>query len=141
MINQLSSAQKSRRWEHLPNTDSTGLEQRSLRSQCNHASVVARMPRSPRGYGFAKRLPHKEISRRKIPSAYFWCGRRDLNPYSVNHTPLKRARLPVPPLPHIKHLCFITRRRSPRFTESSLPRTFDIIHHRKRFVNTFFENS
>ena len=55
----------------------------------------------------------KEISRWGIPSAYFWCGRRDLNPYSVNHTPLKRARLPVPPLPHIKHLYFITRRRSP----------------------------
>ncbi len=29
------------------------------------------------------------------------CGRRDLNPYGVLHTPLKRARLPVPPLPHI----------------------------------------
>ncbi len=29
-----------------------------------------------------------------------WCGKRDLNPYGVNHTPLKRARLPVPPLPH-----------------------------------------
>ncbi len=29
------------------------------------------------------------------------CGKRDLNPYGVNHTPLKRARLPVPPLPHI----------------------------------------
>ena len=28
------------------------------------------------------------------------CGKRDLNPYGVNHTPLKRARLPVPPLPH-----------------------------------------
>ncbi len=27
------------------------------------------------------------------------CGKRDLNPYGVNHTPLKRARLPVPPLP------------------------------------------
>ena len=31
----------------------------------------------------------------------FWCGRRDLNPYGVIHTPLKRARLPVPPLPHV----------------------------------------
>ncbi len=30
----------------------------------------------------------------------FLCGKRDLNPYSVNYTPLKRARLPVPPLPH-----------------------------------------
>ena len=31
----------------------------------------------------------------------FWCEKRDLNPYSVNYTPLKRARLPVPPLSHI----------------------------------------
>ena len=44
----------------------------------------------------------------------YWCEKRDLNPYGVNHTPLKRARLPVPPLSHIKHLCFVTRRRSPR---------------------------
>ena len=29
----------------------------------------------------------------------FWCGRRELNPYDSHHTPLKRARLPVPPLP------------------------------------------
>ena len=29
------------------------------------------------------------------------CGKRDLNPYGVNHTPLKRARLPVPPLPRL----------------------------------------
>ena len=28
-----------------------------------------------------------------------WCGKRELNPYGENHTPLKRARLPVPPLP------------------------------------------
>ena len=37
------------------------------------------------------------------PNIFFvgalWCGKRDLNPYGVNHTPLKRARLPVPPLP------------------------------------------
>ena len=31
---------------------------------------------------------------------FCWCGKRDLNPYGVNHTPLKRARLPVPPLSH-----------------------------------------
>ncbi len=30
----------------------------------------------------------------------FRCGKRDLNPYGNSHTPLKRARLPVPPLPH-----------------------------------------
>ena len=27
-----------------------------------------------------------------------WCERRDLNPYVLLHTPLKRARLPIPPL-------------------------------------------
>ena len=32
---------------------------------------------------------------------YFWCERRDLNPYESPHTPLKRARLPIPPLSHI----------------------------------------
>ena len=30
-----------------------------------------------------------------------WCERRDLNPYELPHTPLKRARLPIPPLSHI----------------------------------------
>ena len=29
--------------------------------------------------------------------AYSWCERRDLNPYESPHTPLKRARLPIPP--------------------------------------------
>lgn len=29
---------------------------------------------------------------------YLWCERRDLNPYESPHTPLKRARLPIPPL-------------------------------------------
>ena len=29
-----------------------------------------------------------------------WCGHRDLNSDGVNHTPLKRTRLPVPPWPH-----------------------------------------
>ncbi len=36
------------------------------------------------------------------------CGKRDLNPYGVNHTPLKRARLPVPPLPHRRTLSCAT---------------------------------
>ena len=38
-----------------------------------------------------------------VLSFSFWCGKRDLNPYGVNHTPLKRARLPVPPLPRVTH--------------------------------------
>ena len=28
------------------------------------------------------------------------CGRRDLNPYPLPDTPLKRARMPIPPRPH-----------------------------------------
>ena len=31
---------------------------------------------------------------------FIWCGRWDLNPHGFTHTPLKRARLPISPLPH-----------------------------------------
>ena len=34
-------------------------------------------------------------------SVIFWCERRDLNPYESPHTPLKRARLPIPPLSQV----------------------------------------
>ena len=37
------------------------------------------------------------------PIVLFWCEKRDLNPYGVNHTPLKRARLPVPPLSRVAY--------------------------------------
>ena len=29
-----------------------------------------------------------------------WCRRRDLNPHGFPHTPLKRARIPIPPRRH-----------------------------------------
>ena len=45
-------------------------------------------------------------------SFFCWCEKRDLNPYGVNHTPLKRARLPVPPLSHLPSLL----RRLPYYT-------------------------
>ena len=32
---------------------------------------------------------------------FIWCGRWDLNPHGFTHTPLKRARLPISPLPHV----------------------------------------
>ena len=54
------------------------------------------------------------------------CGKRDLNPYGVNHTPLKRARLPVPPLPH---------------STDVLPSTVDIISRASAFVKGYFEIS
>ena len=130
---------KSRLWIHLTNIDSTGLEHSSLRSH----RPASRPPYAalPARLRFKEASSEAEKRRYRLVSPFFWCGRRDLNPYSVNHTPLKRARLPVPPLPHIKHLCFVTRRRSPRFSVTSLPRTFDIIHYRKRFVNTFLKNN
>ena len=43
----------------------------------------------------------KNKKNRTLIECPVWCEKRDLNPYGVNHTPLKRARLPVPPLSHI----------------------------------------
>ncbi len=51
-----------------------------------------------------------DINKKSEPFSYWenlvriflvWCERRDLNPYELPHTPLKRARLPIPPLSHI----------------------------------------
>ena len=33
--------------------------------------------------------------------AHPWCGWRDSNPHDSHHTDLNRARLPIPPQPHI----------------------------------------
>ena len=43
-------------------------------------------------------ISHKKNNRYQMVSVIFWCERRDLNPYESPHTPLKRARLPIPPL-------------------------------------------
>ena len=54
-----------------------------------------------------------------------------MNPYSVNYTPLKRARLPVPPLSHID-----------LFLEEGIAfRNIGIILQKFANVNTFFEKS
>ena len=59
---------------------------------------------------------------------FVWCGKRDLNPYGVNHTPLKRARLPVPPLPHSSFLDdFMIILQSANFVNSFLKKTLKII--------------
>ena len=42
------------------------------------------------------------------------CGRRDLNPYPLLDTPLKRARMPIPPRPHAVTAKMII----PTFTEN-----------------------
>lgn len=41
---------------------------------------------------------HKKTVCIQMDTYRFWCERRDLNPYESPHTPLKRARLPIPPL-------------------------------------------
>ena len=50
--------------------------------------------------GKDKSLRRTHKKRPPLLQQSFVCGRRDLNPYGMLHTPLKRARLPVPPLPH-----------------------------------------
>ena len=68
---------------------------------------------------------------KKKPSAFaelsLWCGRWDLNPYVIQHTPLKRACLPIPALPHIH---FVHQRCN-----------VYIIRNPAGFVNPFFEKS
>ena len=59
--------------------------------------------------------------------SFCWCGRWDLNPYVIQHTPLKRACLPIPALPHIHFL----HQRCNMY----------IIRNPPEFVNPFFEKS
>ena len=65
--------------------------------------------------------------KRTLWRSFLFCEKRDLNPYGVNHTPLKRARLPVPPLSHI---LFVLRYR-----------TWHIILQGSSFVKTFFQKN
>ncbi len=52
--------------------------------------------------GFCVFILHTKQSQPElVRAAFVWCEKRDLNPYGVNHTPLKRARLPVPPLSRV----------------------------------------
>ena len=90
------------------------IEHRSLRSLLPLAGQAGPYRRYA-AVCFANRFRTKKEQIGIYLSALFWCGKRDLNPYGVNHTPLKRARLPVPPLQrmrivlrnrHIIHLFF-----------------------------------
>ena len=48
---------------------------------------------------------YKNIRPHLLPNGFgcflIWCGQRDLNSYSVKNTPLKRARMPIPPWPQM----------------------------------------
>ena len=75
--------------------------------------------------GFKSLTISRTIKNRTLNECPVWCEKRDLNPYGVNHTPLKRARLPVPPLSHI------ILRRSAR----------DIVYHKGLILSiTFLKN-
>ena len=71
----------------------------SLETQRLRLSKSARCPRRIKKERLCLSLSFAPSLR--VPDKIKKCGRRDLNPYGVLHTPLKRARLPVPPLPHI----------------------------------------
>lgn len=49
----------------------------------------------------AKRFIRKHTNSPEKQGYCIWCDRRDLNPYEKTHTPLKRARIPIPPRSHI----------------------------------------
>ena len=70
-------------------------------SGANHTIGIYRK-KTPLSSGGASRPAARY--RKKTPELLrvfsFWCGHRDLNSDGVNHTPLKRTRLPVPPWPH-----------------------------------------
>ena len=44
-------------------------------------------------------------SQHKCVNCFLWCEWRDLNPYVVKHTPLKRACLPIPAHSHLLDFC------------------------------------
>jgi hypothetical protein len=52
-------------------------------------------PKAKDGSNQAVNLEHIQFSEGKRKS---WCRRGDSNPHELPHTPLKRARLPIPPL-------------------------------------------
>ena len=59
---------------------------------------------------FKKNIIEKETI--PIWDCYFcWCEGRDLNPHDVTHSPLKRARLPIPPPSHTICVLIIFARR------------------------------
>ena len=73
----------------------------------NSATPNTRQKRQRAPCAAANAAPARGISRkRKRPTPSWgwpaWCGRWDLNPYVIQHTPLKRACLPIPALPHIQ---------------------------------------
>ena len=76
---------------------------------------------------FALMILSKQKKLSILSKALCWCGRWDLNPYVVQHTPLKRACLPIPALPHIH---FVHQRCN-----------VYIIRNPSEFVNPFFEKS
>ena len=57
-----------------------------------------------------KRKRKEQEKHPSISGAFCWCGHRDLNSDGVNHTPLKRTRLPVPPWPHSENSGVLSRK-------------------------------
>ena len=94
-------------------------------------------------YGFFK--SHLPVNKTKKDPAFSgisfcWCGRWDLNPYVIQHTPLKRACLPIPALPRIQLLLVSSNRliirKLPPVVKTRKKKTFDRLSNVKE--NRFF---
>ena len=102
---------------------------------------------TPALLGF-KSLTFSRTTKKQTLSSLLWCEKRDLNPYGVNHTPLKRARLPVPPLSRFAFRVAPQRLRNlglPSAAHLKFRRRFsdnaNIIPHPSRFVNSFLRKN
>ena len=82
--------------------------------------------------GALRDFTQRQKGHRLEPVPFLWCEKRDLNPYGVNHTPLKRARLPVPPLSHSY--------RKPTFSDRS-GRDISYYTRKNSFVKAFPEKN
>src|SRR5580765_8197420 len=78
-------------------TPAKAAQQQEARHGSGRSGSYADTPRWP----FVSRSARKARVWREVEG---WCRRGDSNPHGLPHTPLKRARLPVPPLRHEERL-------------------------------------
>ena len=132
-------------YAHPPGLSLKGSYQNTNRLYGDHVSVTVEQPAFVKWYrkilvnsGFCKKKLDTRLDTHCIKTdAQLWCERRDLNPYESPHTPLKRARLPIPPLSHIHIQLYLflssALRRSRRVcaVPLAIPKIFCGLEHRK----------
>src|SRR5438445_3740225 len=68
------------------------------RSKFTESQIVFALKQAETGVAVAERALFLEFADFLRKTKRVWCRRGDSNPHELPHTPLKRARLPVPPL-------------------------------------------